>query len=411
MGSRKALYTTLFLNKERYFSGSKKLRTEILSHIQSTYKVSRKGLIRLMARTRNFKDLGDYIASCTQKPGRPKLYNDEVRWWLETLWLHMDFINTKSMKEALPMWLKFHNDPALDPLTRSKILNMSPATMDRLLDSYRRKMARLIRSGTRRGRRRGHVRFFESRVPIKRFDQKITQPGHMEADTVAHCGDSMAGQFVWTLNITDHLTGWCEQRAVWHKRDDLILEATIDIQKHLPFAIQSIHTDCGMEFLNSTFVEHFCSKDSKILYTRSRPYHKNDNAHIEQKNFTHVRRVLGYERLDNPDLVVLINDLYSKEHSWMMNFFVPQKKLIEKIRVGSKIIKRYDKPKTPYQRLLESGVLSEPMKEKLELLFVQLNPFELSRRIKLKLANIEKRLKENQNNPDPSKNNAIKKVA
>jgi hypothetical protein len=124
-----------------------------------------------------------------------------------------------------------------------------------------------------------------------------------------------------------------------------------------------------------------------------------------------VRRVLGYERLDNPDLVVLINDLYSKEHSWMMNFFVPQKKLIEKIRVGSKIIKRYDKPKTPYQRLLESGVLSEPMKEKLELLFVQLNPFELSRRIKLKLANIEKRLKENQNNPDPSKNNAIKKVA
>jgi hypothetical protein len=411
MGSRKALYTTLFLNKDRYFSGSKKLRTEILSHIQSTYRTSRKSLIRLMNRSLNFEHLADYIASCTKKPGRPKLYDDQIRWWLETLWLNMDFINSKAMKEALPLWLKFHDDPSLSEDSRQKILAMSPATIDRLLEPYRRKMARLIRSGTRRGRRRGHVRFFEQRVPIKRFDQKITRPGHMEADTVAHCGGSMAGQFIWSLNLTDHLTGWTEQRAVWHKRDDLILEATIDIQKALPFAMKSIHTDCGMEFLNSTFVDHFCSQDSNVVYTRSRPYHKNDNARIEQKNFTHVRRVLGYERIDQQDLVPLINDLYSREHSWLMNFFVPQKKLIEKIRVGPKTIKRYDKPKTPYQRLLESGVLSQPMKEKLDLLFVQLNPFELSKRIKDKLARIEKQLKENQNNSDQNSDNAFKKAA
>jgi hypothetical protein len=411
MGSRKALYTTLFLNKDRYFSGSKKLRTEILSHIQSTYRTSRKSLIRLMNRSLNFEHLADYIASCTKKPGRPKLYDDQIRWWLETLWLNMDFINSKAMKEALPLWLKFHDDPSLSSELQEKLLSMSPATIDRLLDAYRRKMARLIRSGTRRGRRRGHVRFFENRVPIKQFDHKITRPGHMEADTVAHCGGSMAGQFIWTLNLTDHLTGWCEQRAVWHKRDDLILDATIDIQKSLPFAMKSIHTDCGMEFLNSTFVDHFCSKDSNVFYTRSRPYHKNDNARIEQKNFTHVRRVLGYERIDQQDLVPLINDLYSREHSWLMNFFVPQKKLIEKIRVGPKTIKRYDKPKTPYQRLLESGVLSQPMKEKLDLLFVQLNPFELSKRIKDKLARIEKQLKENQNNSDQNSDNAFKKAA
>lgn len=414
MRSQKALYTTLFLNKERYFSGSRKIRTQILSHIQETYKVSRKGLIRLMSRAKQHEKLDEYICSLGAKPGRPKIYDDGMRRCLEELWPEMNFMNTKSMKASLPMWLKFHEDIVISDDLYEKLLCISASTMDRLLEPYRRKMARIIRSGTHRGRRKGHVRFFEERVPIKSFDQGITKPGHMEADTVAHCGGSMSGQFIWTLNITDHLTGWCEQRAVWHKRDDLILEATIDIQKQLPFSMLSIHTDCGMEFLNHTFVDHYTHPDSNVVYTRSRPYHKNDNARVEQKNFTHVRRQLGYERIDQKEVVSLINDLYSKEHSWLMNFFVPQKKLIEKIRIGPKTIKRYDSPKTPYQRLLEGNFLSEVQKEKLRILFVQLNPFQLNKVIKQKLAKIEKtqkELKDMSRITDEKLSNEIKKAA
>lgn len=133
-----------------------------------------------------------------------------------------------------------------------------------------------------------------------------------------------------------------------------------------------------------------------MVYTRSRPYHKNDNARVEQKNYTHVRKVLGYERIDVPELVPLINDLYQNEHAWLMNFFVPQRKLVEKIRVGSKTLKRYDKPKTPYQRLLDSNALSLQTKEQLHTLYTQLNPFELSKTIKTKLAKIQTELKKQQ---------------
>ncbi len=371
--------------------GSKKSRTQTLDHIEQTYGVSRKGLIRLMRRVRVAPTLEAFMNTMQRRAGRPAKYDASLTWWLETLWLAMDFMNSKAMKEALPVWLKFHDDSALDPATREKLLQMSPATIDRLLKPYRKRMARFLRSGTRR--KRGHIRFFQERVPIKSFEQNINQPGHLELDTVAHCGGSLAGQFIWTLNATDHKTGWCEQRAVWHKRSDLVLEATIDIISSLPFMVYSAHTDCGMEFLNNYFVDYFTRPESNIVYTRSRPYHKNDNARVEQKNYTHVRKVLGYERIDVPELVPMINDLYQNEHSWLMNFFVPQRKLIEKFRVGSKTIKRYDKPKTPYQRLVESNALSEQSKEQLQNLYVQLNPFELSKTIKMKLAKIQTELK------------------
>lgn len=338
-----------------------------------------------------------------QKPGRPKLYDDSIRKWLEILWTQMDYMNSKALKVALPTWMKFYQNPMLCDLTRHHILSMSPATIDRMLEPIRKRIDRSLRSGTKPPKNKGHLRFFKNQVPLKNYEQQINIPGHMQADTVAHCGGSMSGQFAWTLNLTDQLSGWTEQRAVWHKHPKDILLATIEIQTSLPFAMLSIHTDCGMEFLNTTFVDHFTGPDSKIVYTRSRPYHKDDNAYVEQKNFTHVRKLIGYERIDNRSVIELMNDLYAKEHSWLMNFFVPQRKLIEKLRYGAKTIKKYDEPKTPYQRILESKCVSPFMKEKLELLFTQLNPFELTKEIQRKVQNI---LKQTQQNSESSEENS-----
>jgi transposase InsO family protein len=222
----------------------------------------------------------------------------------------------------------------------------------------------------------------------------------------AHCGGSMSGHFIWTLNITDVFSGWCEQRAVWAKHQDKVLAATADIISQLPFQPHSLHTDNGWEFLNETFVSHFEKErdlgQSNIIQTRSRAYFKNDHAHIEQKNSTHVRRLLGYERFDDHKLIDPINDIYKNEHQLFMNFFVPQRKLLEKIRVGNKTIKRYDKPRTPFQRLLESVHISEVTKEKLRAVYANLDPYILNKQIQEKVKNLEKLLNQCQENADSS---------
>jgi hypothetical protein len=196
------------------------------------------------------------------------------------------------------------------------------------------------------------------------------------------------------------VTGWCEQRAVWAKHQDFTLEAVVDIQAGLPFKMYALHTDNGWEFLNHLFVNHFSKPDSEVHYTRGRPYFKQDQACVEQKNFTHVRKILGYERLDRPELLTLINDIYKNEHRLLMNFFVPQTKLISKTKTGAKKIKKFDKPKTPYQRLLESDSISETTKQNLTETFNQLNPFELQQRLKNKLKLLIEKLKELKNSDD-----------
>jgi hypothetical protein len=395
MTSRRLLHHTIFLKRDLYHLGSRKLKTQILDELERDFRKPRNSLKRLFRRLKDRKALETF----ERRSGRPREFDDQTIWWLQTLYLQMDQMNSKSMQQAMPEWLKKHDDPALDEMTRFKLLKMCHSTIDRLLKKFKKQLEKKKRSGTKRG----HIRLYKDRVPLHRFEDKITKPGNIEMDTVAHCGGSLMGQFIWTLNCTDVYSGWCEQRAVWHKMQNKVLEAAKDILITLPFQTLSIHTDNGFEFINEYFISHFEEQrrlGSPIVQTRSRAYHKNDHAHIEQKNSTHVRRLLGHERLDNPDLIELINNLYQNEHSQFMNFFVPQRKLIEKIRTGNKTIKRYDKPKTPYQRLLDSNAISVLTKEKLRTVYANLNPFDLNKTIQNKVKEIEKALNQKQRSSD-----------
>lgn len=372
--------------KERYKSADRKTKTQILNDLCRDFKRSRKGFIHRL----NQGEAKPYRAGS----GRPPIYDDQCIWWLQTLWVSMGYMNSKAMASILPEWLKHHPDPNFPTPVKEKIFNMAPSSIDRLLSSYKKTIKRKKRSGTKPpfGLHR-----FKYAIPIKPFDQKIDRPGWMEIDTVAHCGGTLAGEFLWTLNMTDLQSGWTEQRAVWHKKDEEIKNAILDVQTTLPFAIWALHSDCGSEFLNNKVAGHFSRPESKILFTRGRAYKKNDQAHIEQKNFTHVRRILGYSRIDNKQAQVILQDIYKNEHRLLMNFFYPQVRLKSKTRVGAKYRRTYDVPKTPFQKLLESTFISEEQKNALRLEYLRLNPFELQQSLELKLRIIEKLLKKKEN--------------
>jgi hypothetical protein len=258
---------------------------------------------------------------------------------------------------------------------------ISPASIDRLLKPVRVKYKGRGKSTTKPGT------LLRKQIPIKTNQWDESRPGFLEADTVAHCGTSMAGMFAFTIDCVDIATGWTEQRAVWGKGETAVLEQIKDIETSLPFLLQGFDSDNGSEFLNHHLLRHFTERKQPVQFTRSRAYHKDDNAHIEQKNWTHVRQWLGYHRFDNPEIVPLLNKLYTTEWRLFHNFFRPSVKLIEKQRIASKTIKRYDKPKTPYQRIMESPDITAEVKKELTDLFHTLNPFLLRKAM-------EKRLKE-----------------
>ena len=215
----------------------------------------------------------------------------------------------------------------------------------------------------------------KKQIPIKtnQWDEHV--PGFLEADTVAHCGESTAGMFAYTLDALDIATNWSEQRALWGKGERGTLAALTSIEATLPFRIRGFDCDNGSEFINWTILAHYTDRKRPVAYTRSREYHKNDNAHVEGKNWTHVRQYLGYQRFDDPTIVPLLNDLYTNEWRLLMNFFLPSVKLIDKRRVRSHIIKTHDTPKTPLQRVLQSPHVDPQRKRQLRNLLNQLNPF------------------------------------
>jgi len=225
-------------------------------------------------------------------------------------------------------------------------------------------------------------------IPIQTNQWDESRPGFLEADTVAHCGESMMGMFAFTLDCVDIATGWTEQRAVWGKGERGVLEQLNDIEAALPFPLLGFDCDNGGEFLNYHLFRHFTNRKQPVKFTRSRAYHSQDNAHVEQKNWTHVRQWIGYDRLDSPQVVPLLNDLYRKEWRLFHNFFLPSVKLIDKERIGSKTLKRYDPPKTPYQRIMESDHIPKPVKDSLSIQLEKLNPFLLRKNMETKLKKI-----------------------
>jgi hypothetical protein len=288
---------------------------------------------------------------------------------------------SRKLKAAIPLWLPFY-ELEYEPLTneiKDKLLCVSPATIDRLLKPLRA-LHRKGRCGTKPGT------LLKNQIPIKTHNWDVTKPGFFEADTVAHCGNSMASDFVHSLTFTDIYSGWTENRAVWGRGSQGVLREIRDIEVTIAFPILGFDCDNGSEFLNHHLVRYFTDRPKgPVLFTRSRPYRKNDNAFVEQKNWTHVRQLLGYERFDDKDLVPMINDLYKNEWSLFTNYFCPTLKLKEKQKVNSKYIKKYEPPQTPYQRLAASSDITEEAKARLEILYNSLNPFTLKKQIETKL--------------------------
>jgi len=275
------------------------------------------------------------------------------------------------------LWLPYYDNEflALSQITKERLLSISPSTIDRVLKPIKIKYRGRGRTTTKPGT------LLRNQIPIKTDQWNETHPGFVETDTVAHCGTTTEGMYALSIDLVDIATAWTEQRAVWGKGEIGVLKQLDDIEKSFPVDFLGFDADNGSEFLNHHLYRHFVNRKRPIQFTRSRAYKKDDNAHIEQKNWTHVRQWLGYTRFDNPEVVPFMNDLYKTEWRLYQNFFLPSVKLIEKKRVASKVIKRYDKPKTPYQRVLESKYVSGPKKDTLKERFKGTNPFKLKRAI------------------------------
>jgi hypothetical protein len=292
-----------------------------------------------------------------------------------------NLVCSKRLKVMIALWLP-HYETELSDEVKHQLGTISAATIDRLLAPLRRRYTKRGLATTRPGS------LIKKQIPIKtnQWDERV--PGFLEADTVAHCGTSVAGMFVYTLNMVDIATGWTEQRALWGKGEGGVLSAMESIEQVLPFRIRGFDCDNGSEFLNWPLLKYFVHRKQPVQYTRSREYHKNDNAHVEGKNWTIVRQYLGYDRFDDPRIAPALNELYTQQWPLLMNFFFPSVKLVAKHRIKSKIIKLHDAPQTPLQRVLRSPYVSPQTKRLLKELYLQLNPFQLQREVGKKITRI-----------------------
>jgi len=365
----------------RYQKGSKKRKGKILdefvqltgynrvyaSHVLHSHgRVMRNGVGIVM------------ILDATKKGSRQrqKTYDRKVYDALRKIWAIMDYICGKRLapilREVVPR-LERHKEIVLDKETRHKLVRVSAATIDRLLAPERKRLTLKGRSHTKPGTLLKH------QIPIRTFaDWDDRRPGFVEIDLVGHDGGSTSGDYIQTLDVTDVATGWTETQAVKNKAQVWVFEALKEIRQQMPFELLGIDSDNGGEFINSHLVR-FC-KDNRLTFTRSRSYRKNDNCFVEQKNYSVVRRAVGYLRYTTEQEQTLINELYGHLRLYT-NFFQPVMKLIDKTRSGSRVKKRYDMAKTPYQRILESPFVVPDVKKHLKKQYTLLNPAELKRKI------------------------------
>ena len=314
----------------RYQRAGRPHKSRILDEFCLNCDYHRKAALRLL--------LGPGPGALKKRPGPKPTYDPErLLPVLKIFWLASDQLCSKRLHAALPEWLA-HYGPGHRPLSaelRKQLLAISPAQIDRLLRPARVRHPRRGLATTKPGS------LLRTRIPTRGGPPDTSTPGHVEADTVAHCGDTTAGDFVYSLTFTDRFSGWTENRAVWNKGTQGILEQLKDLEARAPFTLKSFHADNGSEFLNWALYEHLTGRPLKVLFTRSRAYRKNDNAHCEQKNYTFVRQLFGHQRLEHPELVAWMNDLYACEWSQYQNHFRPTFKLLGRDKRGSKTVRHY----------------------------------------------------------------------
>lgn len=316
------------------------------------------------------------------RPSRPRrrrtLYTAATIDALVAIWTAAGYPWSLRLKALVPLWLPWaRRRLRLTRLVERQLLAISPRQIDRRLGPHRRQLAKRLYGRTKPGTLLKH------HIPIKTDTWAVTTPGFTEIDLVSHSGDSGEGDFLHSLNVTDIHTTWVETRAVQGKSQAAVQAALEDLRRALPFPLRGIDSDNGSEFVN-LHLYAYCQR-AGIQFTRGRPYQKDDNAHIEQKNWTHVRKLLGYVRYDTPAALTAINDLYGHELRWLQNLFLPSVKLLRKERVGARLRRRYDAPRTPLERVLAATDVDAAALARLTALRARLDPFALAEAVDRKL--------------------------
>ena len=361
--SRKAKRELVDALRVRYREASRAEKTRILDEFAAVTGFHRKHAIHVLN--------GHGWTSPRPRRGESKrVYDEAVRQALVVLWEASDRMCGKRLKAILPtlvVALENHGHLELDPLVREKVLAASSSTIDRLLVP--------ARAAAGRSRRKSTKPAVRAAVPVRTFaDWDEPVPGFMEVDLVAHCGGSMSGSFAHTLVLTDVSSGWIECVPLLVRDSQLIVSALEALQDRMPFPLRGIDTDNGSEFINELLVA-FC-REQKVEFTRSRPYRKNDQAWIEQKNGAVVRRLVGHGRLSGIAAVEALSRLYDSSRLFV-NFFQPSFKLLDKTRVGGRVRKRYADPQTPCARLVGSTDVDDAARRRLQAVQVTLDPLRL----------------------------------
>jgi hypothetical protein len=340
--STQAVREYLALVWEQYKLANRNMRSILLDEVCRNLKMHRKAAIRAL----NSVNAPRAVQGKGAKK-RTRRYSDASKEALVQIWKKMNYMASIRLKPALKNWLP-HYQGSSDTV-KEELLRMSPKTMDRYLKAAKSELNRKINSGTRRG-----LKKMITQIPIRNLGEKPNELGHCEVDSVAHCGDSMSGTFAWTVTLTDIMSGWTECESVWGKHGEDVVKALKAIESRLPFSIKCFYFDNGCEFLNEDMFNEFIKSEkrcNKIKVFRSRPYRKNDQCYVEQKNYTHVRLLMGYGRIDWKKAISMMNNAYRKEWSIIQNLFSPQQQLVEKYREGSKIRRWMSEAMTPLERL------------------------------------------------------------
>lgn len=348
--------------RRRYQARGKAGKRGILDQVCEELGYHRKHAIRLL----------NGAAQPKSSPPGPEPRYGPIAEVVERIWTAGEQPCGKRLAEMLPLWLPHYQRRYGKLLASQRRLAeaVSAATLDRLLGKVRGQKLRGL-SGTKPGS------LLRQQIPIQGEVWDEARAGFLEADSVAHCGSSLAGSFIWSLTFTDLASTWTSGRAVWNRGAAGVLEQTRLVEQQLPFALLGLDFDNGGEWLNWHLIRYLQERIKPVRITRSRPYHSDDNAHVEQKNWMWPRQLLGYGRLEQESLVKPINALYQDIWGPLHNFFLPSMKLLKKWREGARWCRRHDRPQTAYQRLLKLGVLNPKKARELRDRYESLDPFEL----------------------------------
>lgn len=360
--------------REKYLNASKKEKTKILDEYTKNTGHNRKYTISVL----NSPNIWDNCFK-TKKP-KKKIYDSNIIPHLVRLWEIFDYPCGQRLvaciKDELDRLINFGEINVTNNVA-NLLKRISSSTIDRLLKNRKKQLQKQHFSTTKPGS------LLKAKIPVRLTDWDTSKIGFLEADLVAHCGSSASGDYINTVSLTDISSGWWEGEAVMGKGQNAVFEALKLMRLRTPFVWKGLDSDNGSEFINYHLF-NYCNSEN-LLFTRSRENKKNDNAYVEQKNWTHVRKILGYFRYDSEDELCIINDLFHNDLRLYKNFFHPTMKLSKKVRFGSKVQRKYEMPKTPFKRLLESDQLDIATKKLLSSLYQTLNPAQLKRNIDAKL--------------------------